>query len=43
VKGFAEADFEGACGSLSTRLPPEARLPLCTNAQLSAQLSADLD
>jgi uncharacterized protein YjbI with pentapeptide repeats len=39
VKGFGEADFEGACGSATTRLPPQqARLPLCTSAQLTASL-----
>jgi len=43
VKGFGEADFEGACGSVSTRLPPDARLPLCTTVQLTARLATDLD
>ena len=43
VKGFGEADFEGACGSVSTRLPPDMRLPMCTSAQLSARLGSDLD
>ena len=39
VKGFDEADFEGACGSLSTRLPPQTSLPLCTTVQLTADLN----
>jgi uncharacterized protein YjbI with pentapeptide repeats len=43
VKGFSEADFEGACGSMSTRLPPDSRLPLCTTVQLTARLGTDLD
>jgi len=43
VKGFAEADFDGACGSLSTRLPADARLPLCTTTQLASRLGTDLD
>lgn len=43
VKGFEEADFEGACGSLSTRLPPDMRLPMCTSAQLAGRTGADLD
>lgn len=37
VVGFDTADFEGACGSLSTRLPARESLPLCTNAQLAAR------
>lgn len=41
VKGFGEADFEGACGSVSTRLPPDMRLPMCTSAQLSARPVTD--
>lgn len=43
VKGFAEADFDGACGSLSTRLPADVRLPLCTTTQLASRLGSDLD
>jgi uncharacterized protein YjbI with pentapeptide repeats len=39
VKGFEDADFEGACGSLSTRLPPQAFLPLCTAVQRTAGLN----
>ena len=41
VVGFEEADFEGACGSLTTRLPPDMRLPTCTKAQLAVRLSPD--
>lgn len=43
VKGFAEANFEGACASLSTRLPPDAVLPMCTTVQLGSRLTAGLD
>jgi hypothetical protein len=41
VVGFEQADFEGACGSLTTRLPPDMRLPTCTKAQLAVRLSPD--
>lgn len=40
VKGFDEADFEGACGSRTTRLPPNEQLPMCTFAQLAANLDS---
>lgn len=39
VKGFDEADFEGACGSLTTRLPANERLPMCTLSQLATNLA----